>query len=60
MRLASRSWKAWSLFGTGVDGAVAVGEVGADGEQCDVGLQAAANLGEAVEVGGVAGVIEGG
>ncbi len=48
------------LFGAGVDGAVGVGEVGADGEQGDVGVEARADLVKAGEVGGVAGVVEGG
>lgn len=39
--------------------AVAIREVGADREKSDIGREAAANLGEAVEVCGVAGVIDG-
>jgi len=47
-----------SLFGAGVDGAVAIREVGADGEQGNVGVEAACDLGKAVEVCRVAGVID--
>ena len=46
------------FFGAGVDGSIAVGEVGADGEQRDLGVEAVGDFVEAVEVGGVAGVVE--
>ncbi len=46
------------LFGAGVDGAIAVGEVGTDGQQRDLRLQAMADLFETMEVGGVAGVVD--
>lgn len=48
-----------SVFRAGVDGAVAVGEVSTDGQKGDLRLQTAADLAEAVEVGGVARVVEG-
>ena len=48
------------FFGAGVDRAVAVGKVSPDGQKRNVGLEAAADLGEAVEVGSVSGVVESG
>ena len=45
---------AQGLFGAGVNGAVAIGEVGADGEQGDLGVKAPADFCEAVEISGVA------
>src|SRR5258706_11461746 len=47
------------VFGASVDVAEAFGRVSADGEQGHSGRQALADLTEACEVGGVAGVIEG-
>ena len=47
-----------AFFRAGVDGPVAVWGIGADGQQCDAWVQAAADLAEAGEVGGVAGVVE--
>ena len=41
------------LFGAGVHGAVSVREIGAYGEQGDLGMETVADLAEAVEVGGV-------
>lgn len=48
------------FFGRGVDGAIGVGEVRADGEQGNVWVEASADLGETVEVGGVPGVVDAG
>ena len=47
------------FLGTGVDGSVAIREVGADGEQREGWREAAGDFVEAVEVGGVAGVVDG-
>ncbi len=47
------------LFGAGVDGTVGVGKVSADGEEGKLGPEFCADFAEAVEVGGVAGVIHG-
>src|ERR1700733_2119602 len=47
------------LFGAGVHGAVSVREIGAYGKQGDLGMETVADLAEAVEVGGVAGVVDG-
>ena len=48
------------FFGTGVDGAIAVRGIGSDGEQGDVGVEAAGDFLEAGEEGGIAGMVDGG
>src|SRR6185312_13796973 len=44
----------------GVDAAIGVGEVSADGQEGNVRMEAAADFMEAVEPGGVTGVVDGG
>ena len=46
------------FLGAGVDGAVSIREISADRQQGDLGMEAIPDLAEAVEVGGVSGVIE--
>src|ERR1700733_1750029 len=47
------------LLGTGMHAAIAIRTIGPDGQQGDLRLQTLADLGEAVKIRGVAGVVQG-